>query len=348
MPEVTHQQQTQAAISSFFTRNNLSPSDHTSCYTLLTQLYPNQSIVPIRTQGFCSLSLLVGSQQIVQFRPKPYALDPTVTSLASETYPQYAPTTKHLATLPSSGLLVYSMSLIPGTSLQDLRNSNLSQNRPIPLGILRNLCISFAHFHTHSWQHQQPRPSTPGRVGSTLQPRLQSLHTSLPPRFRPLTSKLLAHLPRITSLLPWTLTHGDLLPGNIMLSPASGHLTGLVDWAESEILPFGMSLYGLEELLGYPVPATSTTAAKFIYHLRSAELRELFWKTLLDGIPELKQHEDMRECVGMARDLGVLLWFGIAFDGGRIDRVVQEGRDGLEIARLDAFLNAERGLDARL
>ena len=47
----------------------------------------------------------------------------------------------------------------------------------------------------------------------------------------------------------------------------------------------------------------------------------------------------MLESVKLARDLGVLLWHGIAFDDGAINRVVQEGRDIEEIHRLDAFLD---------
>jgi hypothetical protein len=33
-----------------------------------------------------------------------------------------------------------------------------------------------------------------------------------------------------------------------------------------------------------------------------------------------------------------LLWFGFAWDEGRIDRVVSEGRDEVELACLNAFL----------
>lgn len=116
-----------------------------------------------------------------------------------------------------------------------------------------------------------------------------------------------------------------------MLDSVTGRLVGLVDWAESEYLPFGVCLYGLEEILG------ELTPSGFVYHKDSGFLRELFWNELKKNIPELQ--EDIIENVLMARDLGILLWYGIAFDDGAVDRVVQEGRDVSEIQKLDEFLN---------
>jgi Phosphotransferase enzyme family len=138
----------------------------------------------------------------------------------------------------------------------------------------------------------------------------------------------------ITSL-PWVLTHGDLVPGNIMLSTASGHLTGLVDWAEAEILSFGLCLYGLEEILG------EMTETGWEYHPDAERLRQVFWRELGKRIGDVE-----RAKVEMARQAGILLWWGIAWDDGRIDRVVEEGRDAVEVARLDAFLRpCEEGLE---
>jgi hypothetical protein len=36
--------------------------------------------------------------------------------------------------------------------------------------------------------------------------------------------------------------------------------------------------------------------------------------------------------------VGVLLWYGFAWDEGRVERVVSEGRDGVEVACLRAFM----------
>lgn len=47
------------------------------------------------------------------------------------------------------------------------------------------------------------------------------------------------------------LTHGDLCEMNFLVELETGHLTGLVDWAEAEILPFGCALRGLENVLDF-------------------------------------------------------------------------------------------------
>jgi hypothetical protein len=67
-------------------------------------------------------------------------------------------------------------------------------------------------------------------------------------------------------------------------------------------------------------------------------MRALFWTELQRHLPELEQ-QSVLDAVKLARDLGVLLWHGIAFDNGAIDRVVQEDRDIEEVRRLDAFLD---------
>ena len=33
---------------------------------------------------------------------------------------------------------------------------------------------------------------------------------------------------------------------NILVSPTMGGVTGIIDWAEADILPFGLALYGLK------------------------------------------------------------------------------------------------------
>ncbi|TVY48913.1 hypothetical protein LOCC1_G001484 [Lachnellula occidentalis] len=316
----------------FFTRNKLTHEDQQECYAIVSQLYPNQTISPASCQGYCSFTLFVGPSTVIQFRPSPYRLDPLITSLASSIHSTHVPQTSHRAVLRSSGLDVYTMSRIPGTSLRDSRSHSPVLARSPQF--LENLCTSLAAFLAHSWHG--PLPPTPlGTIGTSLYARLQLLATALPARFRPTARQLLDNIDSITAL-PWVLTHGDLVPGNIMLAP-SGHLTGLVDWAEAEVLPFGLCLYGLEEILG------EMTERGWEYHAAAEGLRALFWRELCTGIGEKE-----RMSVEMARIAGILLWWGFSWDEGRIDRVVEEGRDGVEIARLDAFLGSFEEGDVRV
>ncbi len=46
------------------------------------------------------------------------------------------------------------------------------------------------------------------------------------------------------------LTHSDLNEMNILVNPDSGEITGVVDWTGASILPFGFTLYALENALG--------------------------------------------------------------------------------------------------
>lgn len=41
---------------------------------------------------------------------------------------------------------------------------------------------------------------------------------------------------------PLVITHGDLSEMNLLVDPLSGKITGIVDWAETSIQPFGFTL----------------------------------------------------------------------------------------------------------
>ncbi|ORY01658.1 hypothetical protein BCR34DRAFT_574688 [Clohesyomyces aquaticus] len=219
-------------------------------------------------------------------------------------------------------------------------------------------------------QHRPPRKNIPlpknmsqchGRIASTLLPRLTQLTLQLPTSdLRLRASSTLSRIESLTQTpysgsCPIVLTHGDLIPSNLLLSPQTWDIVGVVDWAEAEYLPFGICLYGLEFVLGSistsdPSPHFLPTSASdhdprpwtptFVYHPRAPELRRVFLQSLGELVPHLGR-EEVREEVGIWRDVGVLLWFGFAWDEGRIDRVVEVGRDGVEVECLGAFLGVD-------
>ncbi|KAI9050105.1 hypothetical protein LZ554_006248 [Drepanopeziza brunnea f. sp. 'monogermtubi'] len=322
------QLESQSSIDSFFRRANLTSKHQAECYDLLAKLYPGKPISPAPCQGYCSLTIMVGDDAVLQFRPCNYQFDLRMTSAAREVYGTCAPETKYITTL-QSGLLVYSMERIQGVSLMHMRASKAV---PDDANHYRaRLCRDFAAFLTKSWSRNALAKTALGTVGRSIRARMRMLAAKLPRRFRPTARRIFENLYHVEAL-PWVITHGDIVAANIMVDPSSGRLTGLVDWAEAETLPFGICLYGLEEMLGEMTP----TGFRFC---RDAEyLRTVFWDELKRSIPELG-HNHVLEAVKLARDLGVLLWHGIAFDDGAIDRVVQQGRDIEEIHRLDAFLD---------
>ncbi len=275
------------------------------------------------------MTLFVGDDLVIQFRPESYRLNLQITVAAREVYGEFAPETKYLGTLPKSGLVVYSMRRIEGISFKHFRATNGFITRSTYFR--KELCKDFAALLAKSWIKNKVEGLPLGRVGKSLITRLKSLAEDLPSRFLPAVRNVLRNLHRIEAL-PWVLTHGDIVAANIMVHPLSGKLTGLVDWAEAERLPFGTCLYGLEEILG------EMTSAGFQYYGDAGELRALFWADLQRHLPDLEQ-KSVLDAVKLARDLGILLWHGIAFDNGAIDRVVQEDRDIEEVRRLDAFLD---------
>jgi hypothetical protein len=318
----------ESAIDGFFLRSGLTLEDQRDCYSLIRRLYPDRTISPASCQGYCSMTIFVGDDTVIQFRPYTYRLNLRVSEAAQSVYDDFAPETKYITTLPRSGLLVYCMRRIAGISFNDFRVSSALASKIINPA---QLCKDFAIFVSRAWHKRDSKQIPLGQIGKTILPRLESLCTKLPLRFQARAKHILRNLDHIEAL-PWVLSHGDIVAGNIMVDTSSGSLTGFVDWAEAEYLPFGICFYGLEEILGEMTPTG------FHYHQDATELRNTFWTEMSNNIPELRQ-DTVLEAVRLSRDLGVLLWHGIAFDNGAIDRVVQEDRDVDEVRRLDAFLD---------
>ena len=57
---------------------------------------------------------------------------------------------------------------------------------------------------------------------------------------------------------------------NLLINPETGNITGIINWAESRVLPFGFALNGLENLLG------RMDSEGWHYHDHHRELEALF------------------------------------------------------------------------
>lgn len=328
------------AVNSFISRCNLQFQDPTPLIEVLRNKYPNHVITPAPSQGYCSLTVLVGTEEVVQFRPSRYALDMQIVTAARAVHGNLAPLTRHIITLPKTGVEVYAMTRVPGVSYKELQAVQRNTTSLADQTTLRaTFCRDLAGFMAMSWHNRYETSELPvGRVGRSLHARMKILSTNLPPRFRAKASEILRHMHRVETL-PWVFTHGDLLGANMLIEPSTGSLNGVVDWGEAELLPFGTCFYGLEEVLGEVRPDG------FQYYPYSHELKKIFWAELIRLIPELNDDEGLVERVELARDMGILLWYGIAFDDGRIDRVVEEGKDVGEIWRLSSFFDIYSRVD---
>jgi hypothetical protein len=84
----------------------------------------------------------------------------------------------------------------------------------------------------------------------------------------------------------------------------------------------------------------------FRYYVQTAELRDVFWTALGHEVTALKS-EAVRSALVVSLDLGILLWHGIAWDGGRIDRVINPVDDAEELEYLQTFLDLRSDVDRR-
>jgi serine/threonine protein kinase len=319
-----------ASIDNFFIRCALDPRARLDCHVFAEKLFPGRPITPTHTQGYCSYTVSI-DEYVVQFRPPKYKLDLNVASAAKIVFGSYAPSTNYNGTVSPHGLLVYIMKRMPGISYKELtlEAPNLAAK------IRKRLCEDFAIFLAKAW-HQRAEISLPsGTIGSSIKQRLERLRNELPPRFRPVAGHVISQY-HLIEALPMVLAHGDIVPSNILLDPTNGQLFGLVDWAEAEMLPFGICLYGLEEILGHMTPDN-----RFVFYADADQSRTAFWERLQAEIP-LLEDKKIFEAVLLARDLGILLWHGFAFDDGAINRVVEEVRDCQEICYLDTLLGHQR------
>ena len=140
------------------------------------------------------------------------------------------------------------------------------------------------------------------------------------------------------SRYPQVLTHGDLNEMNILISPTSGRITGIIDWAEAGILPFGLALYGLENLLG------NMNSRGWKYFEIKDELEQRFWKHFWDCIADTKglPEDRIRHAVTIARQVGIIMRYGFMWENGTVERAVTEN-DASRLAYLDGLLlNGER------
>jgi hypothetical protein len=297
---------------------------------------------------------------IVQIRPTQHALDMHIAHAAKETYASLAPDIRAVDLNVPGQLRVYEMQKMHGTPLSRLLPCT-RDSTPTLRTKQKRLVESFAALLAQTWPssstsplpHRTTRADSPmasaphmlssctGKVGSSILPRLEKLGIELPdPFLREVAKTTVARIKDMEDL-PVVLNHGDFIPSNVLVDEETWEINGLVDWAEAEDLPFGMCMYGVEYVLGYLGTACQTrdkslNEPMFVYHENAEYLRGLFWRRLCELEPDVKSR---LEDVKTMRDVGVLLWFGYAWDDGAIDRVVNEKDDGVEVACLRTFLD---------
>jgi len=164
-------------------------------------------------------------------------------------------------------------------------------------------------------------------IQSEYQSKLGRLSQTLPSRFREKLDRVCAELPLLfMPTYPLALNHGDLCEMNILVNSDTGHITGAIDWAEAQISPFGISLWGLENVLG------SMNHLGWHYHPQHHSLRELFWKTFEVEVGGISEHD--KKAIQIARMAGLFLHYGFDWVDGSY-RPTEEGTSSFKY--LNAF-----------
>lgn len=150
---------------------------------------------------------------------------------------------------------------------------------------------------------------------------LTTLQQGLPERFRPTLIRLIAKLPSLFSnSWPLVPNHTDLLENNIHVSTETGHLAGICDWKDATIGPFGVSLGGLETMLGF-----ASLRESWVYHANQQELRDLFWETLYEAMGDVSAEQ--KELIDVARLVGLFMANGFEWADEHTKVPASEGCD---------------------
>ncbi|KAK6438195.1 hypothetical protein LTR95_005603 [Oleoguttula sp. CCFEE 5521] len=321
------------------------------CLAYVSTLYPSAlTIRAVDLQGGCSFTVKIqhgrerdgSSETMLQFRNARFALDMRFVQRVQSLHGLLVPETKRVGHIALSGgsREVYEMTVVPGIrfdSVRPLQRDLDEQSAARIKTLLDGMAAYFASsFMTADTDATTSQGKCSGRIGATLLERLTKLSLDLPAdELRSIARSTLDDVQQgAMQCLPVVLTHGDLLPTNIFVDQDTWALTGLVDWAEAEDLPFGIGLYGVDRLLGY-----MDDAHQWAWYDESGTLRKHFWSCLQERVPALVLKEStLANAVQLARVVGVLLWYGFAWDDGRLDPVVNKVNDRDDVAMLRAFL----------
>lgn len=314
-------------ISTFFSSNASRTKDQ--CDALAAKLLGGPiSATPM--QGGSSYT--VGRKdvpKVVQFRSS--QLDMTKIKFAQQVYDKFVPQCVYHGT--EGSIYVYVWDRVPGPAFCRVRRhmftSDLDMDQRLRQTVqdfaksvhsyfivstdahILHTMISdnFSRFFALAWVNRTPtlEPPPPGlqdkylaildelsltlpdSLHSTIDVARQNLYLLLRPEF------------------PTALQHGDILENNIHVEEATGHITGIVDWPDAFVAPSGLSLGGVEILLGIQ------TNKDWHFHPSHVQLRQHFWNTFNDEIGQISELD--KRSIEIARLMGLLQTHGFEHNG---------------------------------
>ncbi|KAF2122371.1 hypothetical protein BDV96DRAFT_594257 [Lophiotrema nucula] len=295
------------AINRFFSEGGAS-SSKIQCDEFAYRMYGGQ-VRPVDIQGSSSYTVIAGpsGNKIVQFREPAAMLDMDMLALAKDIHGDVVPSCSelgHIGDPNGSQLAIYEMDRLPGANYITVRPS-LKRNQQL------NTINSLASFFAQAWQRGTPAESPlvdRSAIRAQCYSRFNHLADALPERFAPAVAETQAALPALFDEdYPLVLTHGDLNEMNMLVNPSSGEITGIIDWPDASILPFGFTLYALENVLG------SMGSGGWKWFDNAEDLRNSFWRAFRGQTGLSESQTRLTELAGKA---GILMRYGTAYDSG--------------------------------
>ncbi|KAF2175644.1 hypothetical protein K469DRAFT_609951 [Zopfia rhizophila CBS 207.26] len=286
-------------ITNFFRRHQSITKD--DCNRTAAKI-TGSPVSPTLVQGETSYTVAANTNQqvkVVQFRHSPLNLE--LMCQARQTYGEFVPNCEPYGML--AGVHVYQMDFVPGVAFSRARHHLLA---PRMEQRLLQTVQDFARFIASAWNNrpalEQP-PDTACELFVHYSRILDRLSQALPERFQPKLNEVRQGLPLLFRPdYPMVLNHDDLLEMNIHMDMGTGRITGIVDWADAKIAPFGTSLGGLETILGIQ------TSSCWLFHPNHDYLRTQFWKTFYGVIGQLSDTD--RRAIEVGRIFGLFRTYG--------------------------------------
>ncbi|KAK3303083.1 uncharacterized protein B0T15DRAFT_486588 [Chaetomium strumarium] len=291
-----------------------------------------QPAIPAPVQGGTNYTVIAG-EYVVQFRAPNAVLNLEFLGHVEKAYHCFMPCHSDSGTFGE--LFVYKMRNVGGVSLYLARDS-LYRNGCF---LLQQTVMDFTRFFASAWQKTPKAIPVSDRrlLHCKYMTQHSQLSAGLPERFRPMLNRLLPRLQYITAV-EWPLVpnHIDLLENNIHVDPSTGKLTGVCDWAGTEVSPFGMSLGAVENMLGIPKLDRESGRTDHVYHANHRELSDLFYDELYSAMGSVSDRD--KECIEDAILVGLFLTNAWRYDGAGNQLPAGEEEHGLQ--HLDAVLRA--------
>ncbi|PGH11754.1 hypothetical protein AJ80_07015 [Polytolypa hystricis UAMH7299] len=263
------------------------------------------------------------------FRDPDSPLDKELLAIVKNTHPDFVASCSFHGTIGSSpALLIYSMNMLPGDNYFNISLSMLDADLERQLATVRSL----ARFFAQSWQNSsQLDPNTVSAIFKNCFSSFDYLSSNLPFHFQKTVTRVQEVLPTLFyGKYPLVVTPGDLSEMNILANPETGEITGIIDWAEAGIQPFGFALYALDNILGY------LTLNRWVFYGSFEYLRDEFWRIFCELVGGVSKSE--MELIQLARLAGLFLRYGIPDEPGRKGVVGVGGEDNSSMMVLEALI----------